>query len=86
MRAVSKNQMDLQKWYEARVSEIVSTYRKNLKECDQGSEKRTLWDNGAPLDKSELLDSGKPLDRDASLDANDDVRDIVESRRMCKES
>lgn len=55
---------ELQKWYEARVSDIVSTYRKNLKECDQGSEKRTVWGDrgGEPLDKSELLDKDTSLD------------------------
>ncbi len=73
---------ELQKWYEARVSDIVSTYRKNLKECDQGSEKRTLWDNGAPLDRDTSLDKSELLYKDT----NDDVRDIVESRRVCKES
>lgn len=51
---------ELQKWYETRVSDIVSTYRKNLKECDQGSEKKTLWDNG--------INRGEPLDKDMSLD------------------
>lgn len=70
-------------FYERRVTEIMKSYLKNIKECDQDPWKKKPWDNGVPLDNSTELGQESTLgqeNKDVSLGQNDDVRNIFEPR------
>ena len=67
-------------FYERRVTEIMKSYLKNIKECDQDPWKKKPWDNGIPLDNSTELGQESTLGQERALVQNDDVRNIFEPR------
>jgi hypothetical protein len=58
-------------FYERRVTEIMKSYLKNIKECDQDPWKKKPWINSTELGQE---NKGEPLGQ------NDDVHNIFEPR------